>query len=224
MILPGLGRLPAPDPRDATYPLRTALVSAPTPVPRRWRWYASMWWGNQLQTSQCVGYAWAHWLEDGPVAQPGIPPIVAPADLYREAQLVDEWAGEDYDGTSVRAGAKVLKAMGFIQEYRWATSLQDMIDAVKYVGPVVVGTNWYSNMFDYQLVYPILSTIDVSGSLAGGHAWVLNGVDDDRGVFRGKNSWGCVWGWGGSFLIDMEDVERLLNEDGEACIGLEIKH
>lgn len=217
----GLGRLPAPDPRDADYPLRTALV---TPEDRRWRWYPSMWWGNQFDQPQCVGYAWTHWLEDGPVAQPGIPPIVDPAFLYAAAQKVDEWPGEGYEGTSVRAGAKVLQSMGFISEYRWATSLADIVDAVLHIGPVVVGTNWYSNMFDYELEAPYTNTIDVSGGLAGGHAWLLNGYDEARGVLRGKNSWGRGWGWGGSFMIKMEDVERLLNEDGEACIGFEQAH
>ena len=32
--------------------------------------------------------------------------------LYHEAQKVDEWQGEDYDGTSVRAGLDILRKRG----------------------------------------------------------------------------------------------------------------
>jgi hypothetical protein len=32
--------------------------------------------------------------------------------LYREAKLVDEWAGENYDGTSLRAGLDVVRTRG----------------------------------------------------------------------------------------------------------------
>lgn len=57
--------------------------------------------------------------------------------LYHTAQENDEWPGEDYDGTSVRAGLDVLRAVGAkrsrsglvlagdgISEYRWATSVE----------------------------------------------------------------------------------------------------
>lgn len=216
----GLGRLPAPDAQDDKYPMRAAIAPLLT-VTRTYRYHHNnAWWGNQGQFPECVGYAWAHWLEDGPVGHRGIAPIVQPKQIYNEAQKVDEWDGEGYAGTSVRAGAKVLQGLGFIAEYRWATNLQDIIDAVKYIGPIVVGTNWYSNMFDI----PANNVIDVSGNLSGGHAWVLNGVSDRRGWFRAKNSWGREWGKKGSFYIKMEDVERLFNEDGEACIGIEQTH
>ena len=32
--------------------------------------------------------------------------------LYHEAQKIDEWPGEDYDGTSVRAGLDILRKRG----------------------------------------------------------------------------------------------------------------
>ena len=32
--------------------------------------------------------------------------------LYHEAQKVDEWPGEDYEGTSVRAGLDILRTRG----------------------------------------------------------------------------------------------------------------
>lgn len=57
--------------------------------------------------------------------------------LYNEAKQLDEWEGEDYEGTSVRAGLEVERTVGLmrsrsqeiaaqdgISEYRWATSVE----------------------------------------------------------------------------------------------------
>ena len=40
--------------------------------------------------------------------------------LYHEAQKIDEWPGEDYDGTSVRAGLDILRKRGPLREGRRA--------------------------------------------------------------------------------------------------------
>lgn len=66
--------------------------------------------------------------------------------LYREAQQVDEWPGEDYDGTSVRAAMDVLRKQGHrevragetgavdhaagILENRWARSADEVLAAL----------------------------------------------------------------------------------------------
>jgi len=68
--------------------------------------------------------------------------------LYREAQKVDAWPGENYEGTSVRAGLDVLRSRGHcrvgllgkvypedvtagISVYRWATSPEQVHDTIK---------------------------------------------------------------------------------------------
>lgn len=66
--------------------------------------------------------------------------------LYREAQKVDEWEGEQYEGTSVRAAADVLRARGHrrmvrgqsreesmdggIAANRWAQSADEVLRAL----------------------------------------------------------------------------------------------
>jgi len=64
--------------------------------------------------------------------------------LYREAQKVDEWPGENYDGTSGRAAGDVLASRGHriwkvgspvrpgygIAVYRWARSVDDIAAAL----------------------------------------------------------------------------------------------
>lgn len=196
------------------------MLAAPPPVERRFRyWSANGWWGDQGQTPECVAYAWVHYLEDGPIGHSGRAPVVGPHTLYGEAQQVDEWPGEDYDGTSVRAGAKVLATAGFVGEYRWAWDVDTVVTALLTTAPVVLGTNWYSGMFDPTNEGQLI----VGGDIAGGHAYVANGVNRDRGLVRIKNSWGRGWGIRGHAWIALEDLDRLIREDGEACLATEVK-
>lgn len=148
--MPAFGRRAALDPRDRNFPLRALLGPRSARMYRYWN--DSGWWGDQGPLPQCVGYSLVHYLEDGPVSQRGQAPCIAPAIVYREAQLVDEWEGEDYDGTSVRAGAKVLKEHGFIASYHWAFTLDELVEALLETGPVVMGTNWYCVTPDQRIL------------------------------------------------------------------------
>lgn len=67
--------------------------------------------------------------------------------LYAEAQKIDEWPGENYDGTSVRAGLEILRTRGHrrriggvtgperlgdgIAAYRWLTSADEIHSVIK---------------------------------------------------------------------------------------------
>lgn len=145
------------------------------------------------------------------------PPYI-PAILYNEAQKVDEWPGEDYDGTSVRAGAKILKSKGYISSYAWAWDLETTIQALLTAGPVVVGTTWLYDMF-----FPNeKGIIKASGEIMGGHAYLLDGVNVNKQLFRIKNSWGRQWGYKGFAYISFNDMEKLILDDGEVCLAQEI--
>ena len=145
-----LGRLPKPDERDSRF-LMSSLLPKQLPGITYKYWWPSGWWGDQGQYPQCVAYSWTHWLASGPITQKtkrvgGVAPF-DPVFLYNEAQKIDEWPGEDYDGTSVRAGAKVLKNAGFIGGYSWAWDIGTTVNALLTLGPVVVGTWWTRDMF-----------------------------------------------------------------------------
>lgn len=219
----GLGRLPAADPADMAYHMRTILAPtlAAAPLRNSRYWNAEGWWGNQGSAPQCVAYAWTHFLEDGPVTHSKAPPpLINPALLYGEAQKVDEWPGEGYDGTSVRAAAKVLQSLGHIGTYSWAWDLDTLVDAVLTAGPVVMGTNWYGSMFKPD---PSTGLVKIEGAVIGGHAWEVNGVNRSRAIARCKNSWGRDWGKKGHFFLRFAELARLIAEDGEACIAIEVK-
>jgi hypothetical protein len=208
-----------PTPTSSVTPTKSGT---PTPTPTNVGitskyWDDTSWWGNQGNTPMCVGYAWAHWIADGPVTHSGVQPPIAPDLIYHQAQLVDEWPGTNYDGTSVRGGAKYLNSSGKIGNYYWAYDIPTLVNSILQLGPVVVGTNWYYNMF-----YPNSNgVISIGGSLAGGHAYVLNGVDTINQLFRIKNSWGQSWGKSGHAFISFTDMGRLISESGEICLAIE---
>lgn len=216
MARPGLGRLFAPDPRDAGYPLR-ALV--PPAVPQvTSRFYKTGPVLNQGSTSECVAYAWKQFLDSAPIMDPEAQPPPAQV-IYDAAQIVDEWAGTPHKGTSVRAGAKVLTALHRLGAYHWSTSAEDVRAYLLTTGTVVLGTDWMEDMFRPGKD----GFVKVSGPVAGGHAYLAVGWSQKHGAVRCINSWGSGWGQHGRFWMAGEDLQKLLERDGEACAGVEVR-
>lgn len=220
---PRLGRIYEEDPRDEDYPIAAAVprVGVGTGEGKTWNYHwPSGWWGNQEQTPHCVGFAWIHWAEDGPRTRRPFPfgggPVEEPSEVYRQAQQIDRWPGESYSGTSVRAGAKVLQNHGMIDEYRWAFSPDEVRRALLTTGPLVVGSWWWTGMTEPDED----GFVSVSGGKRGGHAYVVNGINLDRGFVRAKNSWGRSWGDRGFFRIRLDDFWELLHDEGEACLAI----
>lgn len=217
----GLGRVYKPDVRDRNFPMAAALPRAASARTSRY-WFANGWWGNQGNTSQCVAYSWTHWLEDGPFFHYAPhKPILNPLELYKSAQKIDYWDGEDYEGTSVRAGAQHLQSLGLVEKYTWAFDVKPVVQALLDVGPVVVGTMWYDSMY-----YPkngILVPDFKTDKEAGGHAYLLDGVNTKSGMIRVKNSWGRGWGRNGFGYISIDNMDKLIRAQGEACLAIECR-
>lgn len=217
------------DPRSRNFSIRTAIG---TKAFRGYTWRCDT-YNDQGREGACVGFSWSHELSARPVKVPTDDNLAL--KIYRRARQLDAWEGEDYDGTSIIAGAKATQELGYIEEYRWAFGLEDVILAIGYAGPVVFGLNWYEGMFQPDED----GFLRVSGRLAGGHAimgkavklfWYdkkgprdLSNLDLDKSYIVLHNSWGPEWGVDGTAKISLSDLRRLLAEDGEACIPLKRK-
>jgi hypothetical protein len=206
-----LGRLEQFDERSLNFPVMALISTAQATAPRSYTWSCSQYL-NQGNIGACVGFSWAHEL----VARPTVlnASYNSAMQIYKDAQKIDEWAGESYEGTSVLAGAKVMKSLGWLHEYRWAFNVNDLILAVGYKGPAVLGIPWYDGMFSPDNEGIIRPT----GPVVGGHAILCNGVSLKKQLFRLHNSWGVFWGHNGDAFISFDNMAKLLSEHGEACI------
>lgn len=205
------------------YPLRVSLVVKPTPVVLGVNWYRSMsnpekdtsgrWWIKGISGPLDGGHAicvkcavltdplgWWDFYDQPDGSCVGFSESRAMSLLnrtrynahwlYEEAQKIDEWPGENYEGTSVRAGFEILRQRGHRRLINGVTGPERLEDGV-------AAYRWAT------------SVADIHGAIQMPLADSLNGVPL-------LNSWGrsyphIVWLWD-------EDLDRLLNEDGEAAV------
>lgn len=224
--------------REIKFDERSRAFSISTIIPhdklRSYTWKCDA-WNDQGREGACVGFAWSHELAARPVIIPTSNELAR--HIYFQAQKMDIWAGEDYEGTSVLAGVKAVqelvknvKGEPVIEQYRWAFTLEDLIRSLGFHGPAVLGLNWYSEMFNTD----DNGFIHKGGYVAGGHAILAHGVkavwldkkveknfanvDKKNSYVLLRNSWGKDWGLEGGAKISLEDLGALLKEQGEACI------
>lgn len=211
--MPSFGRLPAKDERD--WPLAKAASLLPTELPT-WKFWMRGPVLDQGQFPHCVAFAWKGWLMASPIRQGK---AVDAADVYHQAQLIDEWPGEGYDGTSVRAGAKVLTQRGFVASYLFTWSADEIRNWILGKGPVVLGTTWYEGMSSPDEK----GYANISGAVQGGHAYLALGYSAKRKAIRCLNSWNKSWGQYGKFWLREDDLAVLLADGGEACTAVEVQ-
>jgi hypothetical protein len=220
--------IPRFDERSRDFPVRAVTAGRKRPE--------AVWWGppkeriDQGSEGACVGFAWTNEL----LAQPVVVKLPQEANtfarnLYRSAQKIDEWEGENYSGTSVLAGAKVAQLGGYITGYRWAFSIDEVLDALAFLGPVVLGVPWLESMYG---TLPG-GLVKVAGKQVGGHAILATGFGmksfpggqntwrnkNPEFVVRWRNSWGSSYGVKGDGFIRVSDLATLLKV-GEACVPL----
>jgi len=220
----GLGRIPSFDERSRAFPMRSLLTQEPLRT-KTWRRPGAL---DQGQTPQCVGYSLWGALNTGPLTRRY--PIevrrrYSPTEIYNGAQSLDEWPGTDYDGSSVLGGVKWLRQQGIIKEYRWCFTLDDVLQTLAYQGPVVVGTTWLNEMFngpdpDPGRTVDLRYALPCLGGNAGGHAYELHGINVEHELVIGTNSWSKGWGDEGRMYIKWSDLQRLLDDYGEALVLL----
>ena len=222
----GLGRREEWDPRNEEHLLRPRTLSRLTIVRGNRFWPLFRYPLNQGPTGTCVTHAAVHRLLGSPVVRT-VKHVPDPFDLYRTTVLYDGWADNDREatlpnadlqaGTSGVAVMRALKDMGLISAYEWSQQVDDLIDALCALGPVMIGVNWYSSMFDTDAKGFL--HIDPNAVLVGGHEICLNGWNETGGYAWGLQSWGNEWPEScprlrGRFKIDRETLVRLIEREG----------
>jgi len=225
-----LDRLQFQDKRSLNYPI-TSVLDADENKLRSYTWSCTVRL-DQGNEGACVGFGWAAELSARPAIIDGITDDIAKKEIYWPAQKQDPWPGGSYpgadpvyEGTSVLAAAQVLRARGFMNEYRWAFSLKELALGVGYKGPAVIGVDWYQGMRDPD----VRGFLHPTGEIVGGHCVVILGVkvvrkgtsiDHDNSFFMIQNSWGRDWGQDGRCKITFTEFVALL-PGADLCIPVE---
>lgn len=197
------------DSRNRNFKIDSLLPRGATPISQLWHTEGVL---DQGRHAACTGFAVCGDAWSDPIRVAGITNQLA-VILYKEAQKVDEWPGENYEGSSVNAAMKVATSWGWYSEYRWAFGVDDVVLALGYIGPVILSINWYADMEK-----PVDGYVRPTGALVGRHAILCRGYNAETREFTLRNSWGPSWGTQGDSLLRYDDLKRLLNEEGHACV------
>lgn len=144
--------------------------------------------------------------------------------IYYEATVLDgspdnpDSPGGGQQGATVRSGMQAMKNRGRINSYAMTTSLNTISEWVLTKGPMVVGTDWYEDMFYPNNDYEVTAT----GQYAGGHCYLLLGYNPYTDMYEFLNSWGASWGDNGHFYMHSTEFQHLLASDGETYSALEL--
>ena len=180
--------------------------------PRSYTWACGLHL-DQGQQGACTGFAAAHCAAARPHSKTGLSEAQA-LEVYRRALVIDEWPGEDYEGTSVLAAMKAAVEKGFFQSYWWAFSEPELAGGIFSLGPAVLGLPWYEGM-DHP--NPTDGVVHATGPSVGGHAILCRGFNYRTGLYRLHNSWGASWGKGGDCFVSRLTMARLIEEGSEIC-------
>lgn len=175
---------------------------------------------DQGQEGACVGHGVINACSAAPMSIRLPAPQTTAFGMYYGSRYIDDYPGEDYDGTSVNAGCKLAVTMGFAASYKWAFGVEELAHGVLEVGPAVIGINWYESMYSTDFN----GLVNVDGAIAGGHCICVTGfkrsakIGDYTGpVFRWRNSWGLSYGINGDGFIPYDVMDALLKDQGEAA-------
>jgi hypothetical protein len=181
-------------------------------------------WRSQDQQQSCTEHALTNKLCGWPMPRRLATLPWQQHALYRLAQTMDEWPGEepDYYGTSGRAICRAAREFGLIDEWWNAFTVDEVLDLLladstdwRHYGPVIIGTNWYASM-DQAKPSGYLE-IDQGSRVIGGHETCLIGANMRTETLYGVNSWDHMR----LFRLRFETFRRLMSEDGDAIFPVE---
>lgn len=222
-----LDRLPEFDEKSRRFAVAHRSPDVLGKRPGTKNWSVNLWLDQGVEGA-CTGFSRAHALAATPVPVPGMTEELA-RKLYLRARQLDEWPGEDYEGSSVLAAVKAAQELGLVKMYTWAFTLEEFLLGLSHKGPAVIGCNWYEDMYQPDA----RGYIHPTGNIAGGHAILIRGqklflggdgpfgihMDDSYVVWW--NSWGPTWGKEGTAKMSMREWDKLRREQADVCFSID---
>lgn len=185
-------------------------------APRRHRHY---WWGDQSPDG-CTAWGSVTWRKTAPIASGAIDPAL-PATLLDEIKAIDRAEGRVYDaGATSLAAAKAMRARGWISEYRWLYTVDEMIDVVHNLQPVCAGTVWPNDWFTPNAEWIVRRRNPADTRLPElGHYYDVSEWDPRRALFGIGQTWGDARRW----YIPADEMRWALEQaGGEVLVGVEV--
>lgn len=209
-----LGRIVEHDPRSLNFPAEVAAkVSS-----KSWLHHGPVL--NQGPLGSCTGNAMAQCLNTTPFYVSRLYNQTDAVKLYSRATVLDGFPGSYPPTDTGSSGLAVAKAA---LEYKWIKSYKhafglDMVLGALMLSPMIVGTNWYDGMFRPNSS----GFVSISGGKAGGHEYLLTGVNIASKTVTFLNSWGNGWGLGGVFHMTYDTFATLLSQQGDATVSVPV--
>lgn len=180
---------------------------------------------DQKSEGACVGFGWTGFLNAAPRMHKFDSPYAF--DLYHEITENDEWAGSwktGQEGTSIRSGAKQVQTRGFIKNYAFTSSIQEMVTWLLNKGSLVIGVPWFTGQDEPSAGNGYRA--EATGQLRGYHCVVVDrvvwGVEGEANRVGFANSWGAEYGDQGRAWFAERDLETLFSDpDSTACTAIE---
>lgn len=134
--------------------------------------------------------------------------------VYKRAQQLDIWPGEDYEGSSVDGACLAGRELGWWDGWVWASGTpeqqaEQVIRAVAFRGPVMHGSLWKRGMRADEHGF-----MSYSGETLGGHAYLWTKYSIKRDALWTPNSWGGAGqGW-----VRRLDLVAMFGEGADAAL------
>lgn len=219
---PRLGRHVEHDERSKSFAF---MARSTKPKQKTTHWSSTARVLDQGNLGSCTGNAMAQWLNTD-FATGALGTRVSKlneadaVDLYRLATRLDAVPGRyepDDTGSTGNAAAKAAVKQHYLKSYSWLFSFTSTQAAIEQT-PLIVGTLWTNKMFSVNNGLVKVGPI-VDSNIAGGHEYLMSGIDWSAEVFEFRQSWGDWEGApGGYFAIGFKDFRTLLENQGDVTV------
>lgn len=172
---------------------------------------------DQGREGACTGFCGANFINAEPIMKR---PFLANQDAlayYQRNKQIDEWPGENYNGSSVSAMCKQLIELGRIRTAGVTASFEEMAKWKLYRGTLMLSVPWYEGLYTPDARGYIRPT----GRKVGGHAILDSGITRWRAAVL-FNSWGADYGFGGRAYLAEPDYRWLIGRGMRAYTAVQV--